>query len=96
MSGTEVEWVVDSVIRLPGSPGVAREGAGIRPQRRGPQTYWEPPEYDDLHHHTDGGDRSMAVHPPAEPPTKGNRVILAVLALAIIGALVAAAMAAAG
>lgn len=31
MSGTEVEWVVDSVIRLPGSPGVAREGPGSGP-----------------------------------------------------------------
>lgn len=34
----------------------------------------------------------MADQPPAEPPTKSARVILAVLALAIISALVTAAM----
>lgn len=38
----------------------------------------------------------MADQPPAEPPTKSARVILAVLAVAIISALVAAAMMAGG
>ncbi|WP_405492305.1 SDR family NAD(P)-dependent oxidoreductase [Nocardia sp. NBC_00511] len=46
-SGPEVERVVRFVIDHPGFLGVAREAAEIMPQRRGLQTYWEPPEYDD-------------------------------------------------
>lgn len=38
----------------------------------------------------------MAERPNAEPPTRGNRVILTVMALAIIGTLIAAAMTCAG
>ncbi|GAB0106927.1 SDR family NAD(P)-dependent oxidoreductase [Nocardia sp. JMUB6875] len=47
VSGPEVEQVVRFVIDHPGFLGVAREAAEIMPQRRGLQTYWEPPEYDD-------------------------------------------------
>ncbi|MGW4242351.1 SDR family NAD(P)-dependent oxidoreductase [Nocardia sp. NPDC004722] len=47
ISGPEVERVARFVIDHPGFLGVAREAAEIMPQRRGLQTYWEPPEYDD-------------------------------------------------
>ncbi|MEC3954053.1 SDR family NAD(P)-dependent oxidoreductase [Nocardia sp. CDC153] len=47
VSGPEVERVVRFIIDHPGFIGVAREAAAIMPQRRGLQTYWEPPEYDD-------------------------------------------------
>ncbi|APB00072.1 SDR family NAD(P)-dependent oxidoreductase [Nocardia seriolae] len=47
ITGPEVDHVVRFVIDHPGFLGVAREAAEIMPQRRGLQTYWEPPEYDD-------------------------------------------------
>ncbi|GAB4584813.1 SDR family NAD(P)-dependent oxidoreductase [Nocardia sp. IFM 10818] len=46
-TGPEVERVLRFAIDHPAVLGVAREAAEIMPHRRGLQTYWEPPEYDD-------------------------------------------------
>ncbi|MFC9996884.1 SDR family NAD(P)-dependent oxidoreductase [Nocardia sp. NPDC127526] len=46
-TGPEVERLVRFVIDHPRFLGIAREAAELMPQRRGLQTYWDPPEYDD-------------------------------------------------
>ncbi|MBL1078928.1 SDR family NAD(P)-dependent oxidoreductase [Nocardia sp. 2] len=45
-TGPEVERVVRFVIDHPAVLGIAREAGEIMPYRRGLQTYWEPPDYD--------------------------------------------------
>lgn len=47
ITGPEVERVSRFLIDHPTVLGIAREAGEIMPYRRGLQTYWEPPEYED-------------------------------------------------